>query len=204
MLSNLCIVFQELIQPSDALIKLLAAISTASARHVTDGTLPLLFIALPDEAPSRDSPIEISKYRRVLQLLARLCIQPPLFETLVIRLLAKLDILFSRTGDAVDSEPVAAYAHSLLQTLSRVLALKVKENHVDIPKYLDLLIIPLYNLFVSSALQRPDGIATNERLLVVAGKVISIVVRALPTRSGDCCCFKRPALTVCPGNKRSS
>jgi len=153
-----------------------------SARHVTDGTLPLLFIALPDEAPSRNSTAEISKYRRVLQLLTRLCVQPPLFETLVIRLSAKLDILFSRAGDAKDTEPIAAYAHSLLQTLSRVLAVKIKENHADIPKYLDLLIIPLYNLFVSSALKRPDGVATNERLLVVAGKVVSFVVRVLPTR----------------------
>ena len=153
-----------------------------SARHVTDGTLPLLFIALPDDAPSRDSPTEISKYRRVLQLLARLCVQPPLFETLVIRLSAKLDLLFSRAGDAEDTEPIAAYAHSLLQTLSRVLAVKVKENHADIPKYLELLIVPLYNLFVSSALKKPDGVATNERLLVVAGKVVSSVVRVLPTR----------------------
>lgn len=118
----------------------------------------------------------------MLQLLARLCAQPTLFETLVIRLSAKLDILFSRAGDAEDIEPVAAYAHSLLQTLSRVLAVKVKENHVDIPKYLDLLIIPLYNLFVSSALKRPDGIATNEILLIVAGKVVSFVVRVLPSR----------------------
>lgn len=173
---------RNLIQPSDALIQLLTAVSTASARHATDGTLPLLFIALPDEAPSRDSPIEISKYRRVLQLLARLCVQPALFETLVIRLSAKLNILFSRSGDVGDTEPVAAYAHSLLQTLSRVLAVKVKENHLDIPKYLDLLIVPLYNIFVSSALQRPDGIATNERLLVVAGKVISLVIRELPAR----------------------
>jgi DNA repair/transcription protein MET18/MMS19 len=155
-----------------------------SARRVTDGTLPLLFVALPDEAPGRDSPIEISKYRRVLQLLARLCIQPTLFETLVIRLSAKLDLLFARADDTEDTEPVAAYAHSLLQTISRVLAAKVKENHVDIPKYLDLLIIPLYNLFVSSALKKPDGIATNERLLVVAGKVVSFVVRVLPTRYG--------------------
>lgn len=153
-----------------------------SARHITDGTLPLLFIALPDEAPSRDSPTEISKYRRVLQLLTRLCVQPPLFETLVIRLSAKLDILFSRAGNTEDTEPIAAYAHSLLQTLSRVLAVKIGENHADIPKYLDLLVIPLYNLFVSSALKKPDGVATNERLLVVARKVISFVVRALPTR----------------------
>lgn len=151
-------------------------------RHVTDGTLPLLFIALPDEAPLRESSTEISKYRRVLQLLARLCAQPALFETLVIRLSAKLDILFSRSCDAGDTEPIAAYAHSLLQTLSRVLAVKVKENHTDVQKYLELLIIPLYNLFVSSALKKPDGIATNERLLVVAGKVVSFVVGVLPAR----------------------
>ena len=116
----------------------------------------------------------------MLQLLARLCVQPALFETLVIRLSTKLDILFSRASDAGDTEPVAAYAHSLLQALSRVLEVKVKEKHVDIPKYLDLLVIPLYNLFVSSALRRPDGIATNERLLVVARKVVSSVVRVLP------------------------
>jgi DNA repair/transcription protein MET18/MMS19 len=109
-------------------------------------------------------------------------VQPTLFETLVIRLSAKLDILFTRAYDVEDVEPAAAYAHSLVQTLSRVLAVKIKKNHADISKYLDLLIIPLYNLFVSSALKKPDGIATNERLLVVAGGVVSFVVRVLPTR----------------------
>ena len=118
----------------------------------------------------------------MLQLLAKLCVQPTLFETLVIRLSTKLDILFARAYDVEDMEPVAAYAHSLVQTLSRVLAVKIEENHADISKYLDLLIIPLYNLFVSSALKKPDGIATNERLLVVAGKVVSFVVRVLPIR----------------------
>jgi DNA repair/transcription protein MET18/MMS19 len=101
---------------------------------------------------------------------------------LVIRLSAKLDILFSRSGDTEDTEPIAAYAHSLLQTLSRVLVVKVEAEHVDVPKYLELLAIPLYKLFVSSALKRPGGIATNERLLVAAGKVVSFVVRVLPTR----------------------
>lgn len=144
----------------------------------------MLFIALPDEAPTRDAPTEISKYRRVLRLLERLCVQPTLFETLVIRLSTKLDILFSRAESAEDVDPIAAYAHSLLQTLSRVLAVKVKENHVDIPKYLELLIIPLYNLFISSVLKRPGGIATNERLLVVAAKVVSFIVRVLPARFG--------------------
>lgn len=108
--------------------------------------------------------------------------QPTLFETLVIRLSAKLDILFSRACNTDDTEPAAAYAHSLLQTISRVLAVKVKENHVDIPKYLDLFIVPLYNLFISHALKKPDGVATNERLLVVAGKTVSLVVRVLSAR----------------------
>ena len=152
--------------------------------------MPLLFIALPDEAPTRDSPVEISKYRRVLHLLERLCAQPTLFETLVIRLSAKLDILFSRASGVEDVEPVAAYAHSLLQTLSRVLAVKVKENHLDIPKYLELLVIPLYNLFVSSALKNPGGIATNERLLVVAGNVVAFVVRVLPARYKRATCSR--------------
>ena len=114
--------------------------------------------------------------------------QPILFETLVIRLSAKLDILFSRSGDTGGAEPIAAYAHSLLQTLSRVLAVKVGENHVDVLKYLELLAIPLYSLFVSSALKGPGGIATNERLLVVAGKVVSFVVRVLPARYGRAIC----------------
>ena len=164
------------------MVCLLTSISSVSPRYVTDGTLPLLFIALPDEAPGRDSLVEISKYRSVLQLLARLCVQPTLFETLVIRLSTKLDILFSRAGDTEDSEPVAAYAHSLLQTLSRVLAVKIEEGHVDISKYLDTLCTPLYALFVSSALEKPGGIATNERLLAISGRVISFIVRVQPAR----------------------
>ena len=147
--------------------------------------------------------MEISKYRCVLQLLGRLCVQPILFETLVIRLSAKLDILLSRSGDIEGAEPIAAYAHSLLQTLSRVLAVKVGENHVDVPKYLELLAIPLYNLFVSSALKGPGGIATNERLLVVAGKVVSFVVRVLPARYGRAICGQLGSANLPSGGKRN-
>ena len=80
---------------SDVSLDLLCTISSVAPSHVSDNTLPLLFSALPDRAPPRDAEAERIRYWRTLASLKKLCTQPDLFETLVVRLSTKLDLLCS-------------------------------------------------------------------------------------------------------------
>ena len=153
--------------------------------HVSDNTLPLLFTSLPDRAPPRDAEADRIKYWRTLASLKKLCTQPDLFETLVVRLSTKLDLLCvpsgSETSATEDLEPAAAYAHSILKTLADVLATKIELGHTDVVKYVDRLVPRLYNLFVYSALEAEtrEVVATDPRLLAVAAQIVTLVTQTL-------------------------
>ncbi|OCH91496.1 ARM repeat-containing protein [Obba rivulosa] len=170
---------------SDPALDLLREISTFAPRHVATNTLPLLFSTLPDHAPSRSAESERLKYWRTLSSLARLCEQPDLFETLVVRLLTKLDLVcIPPPGTQVaeeDHEPIAAYAHSILRTIADVLSAKVVKGHKDVMKYIDRLVPRLYHLFIYSALTS-DGTymaATDPRLVSIAAQVITLITQTL-------------------------
>ncbi|KAF8967720.1 ARM repeat-containing protein [Flammula alnicola] len=171
---------------SDAILDVLTTISEHAPRHVAEQTLPLLFSSLPDFAPSRESVSERTKYWQTLSALHRLCIQQELFENLVIRLTTKLDLLCFPSAEqarvvSADPEPSAAYAHMILKTLAQALDTKVKKKHPDVVKYIDRLVPSIFNLFVASAFlsEEQTMIATEPRLIQVAGEIITLVVQSL-------------------------
>ncbi|EIN09656.1 ARM repeat-containing protein [Punctularia strigosozonata HHB-11173 SS5] len=167
-------------QISDAILDLLTSISKSSAKHVKEMTLPLLFASLPDVAPPRAADKERAKCWEILAALKSLCLEPELFETMIIRLLAKLDLVCATRPDA-DIEASAAYAHSLLYTLSTTLDAKVQRGDSDILKYVDKLIPQLFNLFIFASLTT-DGydVARDPRLIGTAGKITTSIVQTLP------------------------
>lgn len=147
----------------------------------------------------RDDQVARLKYWRTLASLAKLCKQPDLFETLVVRLLTKLDLICDTTPPASsDIEPSAAYAHSILRTIADVLEAKIKLGHVDVVKYIEKLIPRVYNLFIHSALVS-DGtllVATEPRLVAVATQVITLVVQTLPAQYVVCALVRKIDLMV--------
>lgn len=150
-------------------------------------TLPLLFSSLPDRSPPLEAPSEREKYWKTLASLKKLCVQQTLFETLVIRLTAKLDLICSPDATDVSKnlEASTAYAHAILKTLSDVLALKVAERHADVPKYAERLLPQLFSLFLHAALVSDEGrtlIASDTRLIRTVAPIISLVVQTLPQR----------------------
>ncbi|CDO69761.1 hypothetical protein BN946_scf184766.g6 [Trametes cinnabarina] len=171
---------------TDAVLELLSTVSSFAPGHVSGNTLPLLFTSLPDHAPPREAEAERIRYWRTLAYLKKLCTQPDLFETLVVRLSTKLDLVCvpsASVGDSapVDLEPSAAYAHSLLKTIADVLSAKIDVGHKDVTKYIDRLVPRLYNLFIYSALlaeERPV-VATDARLLAVAAQIITLITQTL-------------------------
>jgi DNA repair/transcription protein MET18/MMS19 len=148
---------------------------------VKDKVLPMLFSSLPDQAPPREASDERAKYWRTLSALSRLCLQSELFESLIIRLTTKLDLICVPLSKDVDVEPSAAYAHSILKTIADTLASKVDKRHLDVPKYVDRLVPHLYNLFIYSAVvpNAPDMVATDSRLVGIAAQIISLVTETL-------------------------
>ncbi len=174
---------QPITANSDAILDLLTGISSQSPRHVVQTTLPMLFTSLPDIAPPRDAESLRLKYWRTLSFLKRLCIQPDLFETLVIRLSTKLDLLcaavvLDEASGKPDTEPAAAYAHSLLRTLADALIKKESVGHNDIAKYLDRLIPRLFHLHFHAALN--DLVASNPRLISVTAEIVTLVMQTVP------------------------
>ena len=160
--------------------------SLVTPRHVEETTLPLLFSSLPDTAPPTEAYAEHAQYRRVLSNLSTLCVSPSLFETLVIRLSTKLDLICaSSITSSSEQEVNAAYAHFILSSLSNVLTKKLELGHVDIPKYLDRLIPRLYNLFIHAAISGEQGdvvasVAMHPRLIQAGTRVIQQVIQTVP------------------------
>ncbi|KAF9480547.1 ARM repeat-containing protein [Pholiota conissans] len=172
---------------SNDVLEVLSTISEYAPRHVADQTLPLLFSSLPDQAPSRHSASERAKIWRTLSALQTVCTQQELFESLVIRLTTKLDLLCFPLSEQAkiiseDPEPTAAYAHMILKTLADTLSIKVKQRHADVPKYIDRLVSNIFNLFMTSAFMSNEQamVATDSRLIQVAAEIVTLVVQSLP------------------------
>lgn len=164
-------------------LNVLSSISQISPKIVENSTLPLLFSTLPDTAPSRDSVADHVRYRQILNNLVSLCTPPSLFETFIIRLSTKLDLIFSQSGDDLsDVEPNAAYAHYILLSISKVLKAKTQLGHMDIPKYVDRLLPRIYKLFVQGPQRSEKGTAISDypQLVQVTGRVIEQVIQTVP------------------------
>lgn len=167
----------------DLTLDLLAAISIINHRHIVEQTLPFLFASLPNNAPDRyDTEGRIS-YWVSLQALKKLCLQSELFETLVVRLTTKLDLIWPKVTNE-EGEPAAAYAHALLKVLATNLSEKVERGHPDIAKYVDRLLPRLFNMALSAVLAQESGTRYNIdlRILEVIAKIITLVVQSLPVK----------------------
>ncbi|KZP21037.1 ARM repeat-containing protein [Athelia psychrophila] len=171
---------------SEDVIGLLVKISSINSRHLEEQTLPLLFGSLPDMAPSRETASGREKYWRTLSALSKICVQQELFETMVVRLSTKLDLLCGPAGSAgsgtvSDLEPTAAYAHAILTALSNTITTKIGLGHADVPKYVDRLVSRLYNLFIYSALVVTNGNTptAEPRVIDAAAHIITLITKTL-------------------------
>lgn len=177
---------------SEVLFQVLEAISTVTPKQIQGATLPLLFRGLPDRISSDSAQTERVQYLRALSALRRLCVPGPLFETLVVRLTTKLELLCAshRTTEAE-----TAYAFALIATLSTVLDQNVKAGHAEVQKYAERLVPRIYAIFMEAALGdssvTESSIATDARLIEGGAKLITMMMRSLPAECVVCCfrCF---------------
>ena len=153
---------------------------------------------LPEQPPPTDALSERAAYWRALCALAKLCVQQTLFEILVIRLIAKLELLCSLspsrgvspggTPTVEETERRAAYAHALLLTLANTLAAKVNKElpDPDVSKYVDQLLSHLFRLFLEAAVTSGERILQDQRLLRVGARIVKLVVEALSIEYVTC------------------
>lgn len=141
-------------------------------------TLPILFHALPDEAPAADDSDTRESYRSVLRSLTELCTMPALFETLTVRITTKLDLLsssdLSGSSGAGPSrrECVVAYAWDLLHTLEDVVNKKIEDKHVDVARHYNAVVPRLASLAIKAAFDESShALFRDRRLLVVIGSI---------------------------------
>lgn len=163
----------------------LTGISKVHPTVIESVTLPLLFHALPEHAPGLYDTSSRDKYRSILRSLSELCVQPALFETLVIRITTKLDFLTSSTSTAEEPttqearECEVAYAWDLLHCLAGVIDKKVDDKHVDVVKHFDTIVPRLYALCISAAAPKLGGqepLFRDRRLLTVVGRITERLV----------------------------
>lgn len=190
-------------EPNDAedttsdVLSLLSSIAVVAPQHVATQVLPPLFLALPDCPPPRDAHPRRAAYWHALSALSQLCTQPELFETFVIRLTTKSDLLCSPLPsastnqppadipDAEEMEPAAAYAHAILTALGNTLSAKVSKSRpdADVPKYINTLLPRLFRLCLEAAVSKEQRVFADMRLLRVVARIIRLVVGASPTAS---------------------
>ncbi|WVQ75192.1 hypothetical protein IAR50_004803 [Cryptococcus sp. DSM 104548] len=167
-------------------ITALTTISKSHAAVIESLTLPLMFHNLPETAPSVDEREAREKYRSILGSLSKLCTQPALWQTMIIRVTNKLDYLASAplqsstdvSMDGSDGEDARecniAYAWDLLNALSKVIDAKVKEKHVDVGKYYEELMPKLLGLVIGGAQAKVGGgnaLFKDRRLVEIVGKI---------------------------------
>ncbi|KAG2141268.1 ARM repeat-containing protein [Suillus clintonianus] len=165
-------------------LALLSVIAGIAPHHLSSQTLPILFSSLPDVTPSRDATVQRALYWRALSSLSALCVQPQLFEILVVRLIAKLDLLCAISPTrTIEQESTAAYAHAILTALANTLDAKVSSKDVDVPKYAEQLLPHMFKLYLDAALASSEvvAVAADPRLLQVGARIIRLVSQTLNT-----------------------
>lgn len=176
--------YQELADNTrSVVIKGLTTICALHSNIIENITLPLLFHHLPDQAPSTSDVTGREKYRSILDSLSELCVHTTLFETLVIRINTKLELLSSglaNTAGADSDTPeqtrecTVAYAWDLINALSTVIDSRLAAKHTDVVKYFDQIVPRLYGLAVAAAAPRVGSVVPifcDRRLLSVISRV---------------------------------
>lgn len=171
----------------DTAVNGLITVSTISPASIETLTLPILFHTLPDQAPPIVDIAARDHYRSIIASLTKLCVQPSLFETLVIRVTSKLELLSTPVASDSDismdgeedtqRECTVAYAYALLHCLLSVIKDKLAAKHVDLPKYFDKVTPRLFSLAISALRTEvgDEALFRDRRVLEISAKIVEVL-----------------------------
>lgn len=149
-------------------IKTLVEISKIKPNLIMSITFPAFMAKLPDHSPS-----DQRSYLVVLEGLARLSVERTISETLIRRMLSKLDLVLENDGSS-------AFARAILSTLYYVLSQRNLVADPSINTYYEKIVVGLISRVVSASIgQRPTTGLNDESTLETLGRLANLVVRAL-------------------------
>ncbi|MCJ1313855.1 hypothetical protein MMC25_007535 [Agyrium rufum] len=146
----------------------LVEISRTRPTPVMDITFPAFMAKLPDSATQDDQ-----EYLTVLEGLARLSVEKATSDTLIRRLLSRLDIVLKNGGSS-------DYPRSILQTLYYILSRRELVGDPDLGRYYDRIVTDLSRRVISASSGDSDVTALNEMsVLQTLGRLCTLIIRAL-------------------------
>ena len=142
----------------------LGEISKFKPRLIADITFPAFMAQLPDT----EAEAKPASYQPVLEALAEISIEKDLLETMMRRLLNKLDVLFR-----ADGKKPFAYTCAILGTIRYVLDRTVQVEGIKLDYYFERVVIGSSK----SAAEARSGALADEAVLDVLGRVSNIISR---------------------------
>jgi DNA repair/transcription protein MET18/MMS19 len=149
-------------------IRGLAEISKSNPRLISDITFPRFMATLPDSDP------EATHYLTTLEGLAQISVEKELFDTLIRRLLSKLDVVLA--GDSR-----ATYPRAILSTILYVFEREGIEKDPNLETYYNKIVIGLFQRAALPMAQDGYGSALNDdSVLDVLGRLAGVIVSSFP------------------------
>lgn len=151
----------------DEAIRALVEISKIKPDSIMSITFPAFLGRLPDHSPGNQN-----SYLVVLEGLARLSVERTISETLIRRLLSKLDLVLDNDGSS-------AFARAILFTLYYVLSQRNLVADPSINTYYEKIVVGLIRRVVSVSMGQGHTTALNdESTLETLGRLANLIVRA--------------------------
>ena len=149
-------------------IQALVELSRIKPNLIMDITFPAFMAKLPDSSPSSDRD-----YLLTLEGLAQLSVERYVADTLVRRLLNKLDVVLQNGGSS-------AYPQAILSTLHYVLSQRDLRQDPNLSFYHEKMVVGLTNRVVLASIGKAPTTALSEGpTLHIYGRLVMMIVRAL-------------------------
>ena len=152
----------------DEAIQALVEISRIKATLIMDITFPAFMAKLPDATSEKDKD-----YIKILEALARLSVEKATSDTLIRRLLNRLDVVLQNGGSA-------SYPQAILSTLHYILSRRELAKDPNLNSYHERIVVGLITrATLSSSGESPDTALNEDASLEILGRVSNLIVRAL-------------------------
>ena len=163
----------------------LVELSRIKPNLIMDITFPAFMAKLPDSSPPHDRD-----YLITLEGLAQLSVERYVADTLVRRLLNRLDIVLQKEGSS-------AYPQAILSTLQYVLSQRDLDRDPNLTNYYEKIVVGLAGRAVRASAGKAPATALNEDLtLEVLARLATMIVRALDEHKQTCVALQVYSLFV--------
>ena len=149
-------------------IQALVELSRIKPNLIMDITFPAFMAKLPDSSPSDDRD-----YLIILEGLAQLSVERYVADTLIRRLLNRLDIVLQNEGSST-------YPKAILSTLHYVLSQRDLDEDPNLSSYHERIVVGFARRVVLASIGKAPITALNEEpTLEILGRLATMIVRAL-------------------------